>query len=135
MLIAGYSSIAALVDFVACWRQASGGRPGTVRLLLGSEPFPSQRAHFMSPQEQVTEEVRGYWLEHPVSVRLPAKVIRTIAELDAGSLEVRVIPGLQRLHAKIYVGQQAATVGPPRTESRAPGPDRPGTKSHSRTGR
>jgi hypothetical protein len=111
LLIAGYSSIAALVDFVACWRQARGPCPGTVRLLLGSEPFPSQRAHFMSAQERFTEEVRGYWLEHSVSIRLSAKVIRTIAELDAGSLEVRVIPGLARLHAKIYVGQTAATVG------------------------
>lgn len=111
MLIAGYSSIAALVDLVADWRRRRGDRPGSVRLLLGSEPFPSRRAHFASAQEEFTEEVRGYWLERSISVRLSAKVIRVIEELDAGTLRVRVIPGPPHLHAKVYVGDSAATVG------------------------
>jgi hypothetical protein len=106
LLIAGYSSIAALVELVADWRHARGGQPGEVRLLLGSEPFPSQRTRFGSPQEQFTEEVREYWLERSVSLHLSAKVIRTLQELDAGSLQVRVIPGPPRLHAKMYVGDR-----------------------------
>lgn len=64
LLIAGYSSIAALTELVAEWRRIRGDRPGSVRLLLGSEPFPSRRTYFGSAQEQFTEEVRGYWLEH-----------------------------------------------------------------------
>lgn len=111
LLIAGYSSIAALIDLVATWRRARGDRPGGVRLLLGSEPFPSQRPHFGSSQEEFTEEVRAYWLEHSVSVLLSAKVIRALEELNAGSLDVRVIPGPAGLHAKIYIGDSAATVG------------------------
>lgn len=111
LLIMGYSSIAALVELVADWRRTRGDKAGTVRLLLGSEPFPSQRTHFASAHEEFTQEVRGYWLERSVSVRLSAKVIRVIEELDAGSLQVRAIPGPPGLHAKIYVGDSAATVG------------------------
>lgn len=48
LLIAGYSSITALVELVANWRRVRGDRPGSLRLLLGSEPFPSQRTYFGS---------------------------------------------------------------------------------------
>jgi SNF2-related domain/Helicase conserved C-terminal domain len=111
LLIAGYSSIAELVELVAGWRRARGDPPGTVRLLLGSEPFPSRRTYFGSAVEAFTDEVRGYWLEHSVSVRLSAKVIRALEVLDAGLLQVKVIPGPPHLHAKVYVGDGAATVG------------------------
>ena len=86
LMVAGYSSIAALIELVASWRNARGDRAGSIRLLLGSEPFPSQRAHFASAREEFTEEVRSYWLERSVSVRLSAKVLRTLAELDRGNL-------------------------------------------------
>jgi hypothetical protein len=85
LLVAGYSSIAALVELVADWRRARGEQHGSVRLLLGSEPFASQRTHFASAQEEFTDEVREFWLERSVSVRLSAKVIRVIEELNAGS--------------------------------------------------
>ncbi len=111
LLVAGYSSIAALVELLARWRHERPDQPGDMRLLLGSEPFPSQRASFASAQESFTEEVRGYWLDHGVSVSLSAKVIRALDELDKGTLRVRAIPGTPGLHAKIYVGDTAATVG------------------------
>lgn len=82
-----------------------------VRLLLGTEPFPSRRTYFGSAYEQFTEEVREYWLEYSVSVRLSGKVIRVIEELNAGSLQVRAIPGPPHLHAKVYLGDSAASVG------------------------
>ncbi|MGY1671408.1 SNF2-related protein [Geodermatophilus sp. SYSU D00710] len=111
LLVVGYSSIAALIELVSAWRHARGDEPGTVRLLLGSEPFRTQRTHFRSAHEAFTEEVRGYWLERSISVLLSAKVIRALEELDNGSLQVRVMPGPHRLHAKIYLGGTAATVG------------------------
>lgn len=111
LLIAGYSAIASLVELVARWRQERGDRAGNVRLLLGSEPFRSSRTYFGAAREEFTEEIREYWLERSVSVRLSAKVIRVIQELDTGSLKVKTIPGPAPLHAKIYVGYNAATVG------------------------
>lgn len=111
LLVAGYSSVGALIDLVARWGRERGDRQGQVRLLLGSEPFPSQRASFGSGEETFTEDVRGYWLAHGVSVSQSAKVIRALEQLDNGSLSVRIIPGPPPLHAKIYVGDTAATVG------------------------
>ena len=80
-------------------------------MLLGSEPFPSRRTYFGSPESKFTEEVYEYWQEHSVSVRLSAKIIRALELLDGGSLKVRVIPGPTHLHAKAYIGDSAATVG------------------------
>lgn len=40
-----------------------------------------------------------------------AKIVQTIEALDAGWFEARFVPGRTRLHAKIYVGDRAATVG------------------------
>ncbi len=111
LLVVGYSSIARLIDLVSAWRRQRGEEPGTMRLLLGSEPFPTHRNHFGSALEAFTEEVREYWLEQSISVLLSAKVIRALKELDGGSLQVRVMPGPQGLHAKIYLGGAAATVG------------------------
>jgi hypothetical protein len=92
LLIAGYSSIGALIEQVADWCGARSDRPGDIRLLLGSEPFPSRRTYFGSPESNFTEEVYEYWQEHSVSVRLSAKIIHALGLLDGGSLKVRVRP-------------------------------------------
>lgn len=110
LVVAGYSSLAALVELVAGW-SFEQQHQGTLRLLLGSEPFASRRPHFTSAREEFTDEVREYWLEQSVSVRLSAKVIRTIEALDSGRLQARAIPGPPALHAKIYLGDNAGTVG------------------------
>lgn len=111
LLVAGYSSIANLLELIAAWRRARGARPGTMRLLLGAEPFASQPGRLRSAREEFTDEIRAYWLDRSVSVRLSAKVIRALEELRIGAVRVRVIPGPPPLHAKIYVGAQGASVG------------------------
>jgi hypothetical protein len=83
-----------------------------VRVLLGSEPFATERSTFASAEAGFTEEVRKYWLEeHGISLRSSAKVVQAIELLDAGRLRVRFVHGRTRLHAKVYVGAAAATVG------------------------
>ena len=42
---------------------------------------------------------------------MSAKIVQTIQALDAGWFQVRFMPGRTRLHAKVYVGDHAATVG------------------------
>src|SRR3954447_15730716 len=110
LVVAGFASIAKILELVA----AAGSRTesGEVRVLLGSEPFASERIAFGSPSAAFSDEVRRYWLEERgVSLLLSAKVIQTIQALDAGWFKVRFVPGRTRMHAKIYVGDHAATLG------------------------
>lgn len=109
LVIAGYSSIAELVELVADWEER--GHEGVVRVLLGAEPFPSERYAFSAPDAAFTEEVRAFWAARGISLRLSAKVLVAIDALDRGRLSARFIHGGATLHAKAYVGGTAATVG------------------------
>lgn len=110
LVLAGFASIAQIIELVAA--AAHKPDPGHVRVLLGTEPFATERIAFGSPAAAFTEEVRTFWIEqHGVSLLLSAKIVQTIEALDAGWFDVRFIPGRTRLHAKIYVGEDAATLG------------------------
>lgn len=110
MLVAGFSSIGQLIDLTSAW--SDQGHEGQVRLLLGVEPFNSTRVAFRSDRKEFTEEARRYWLEERgVSLRLSAKVLHLIELLEARKVDSRFVHGSTRLHAKIFVGDQAATVG------------------------
>ncbi|MEJ1179591.1 MULTISPECIES: SNF2-related protein [unclassified Pseudarthrobacter] len=112
LVVAGFSSIAELVDLIAAWDREPHGAPAKARVLLGTEPFASARSSFASAEVTFTDEVRKFWLEEEgVSLRLSAKVLRVLKVLDEGRLDVRFVDGSTRLHAKIYVGSEAATTG------------------------
>lgn len=111
LMVAGFSSIASLVDLIADWVRQPHGAQAKARVLLGTEPFASSRSSFASAEVTFTEEVRRYWLEEGVSLRLSAKVLQVLKALDEERLVVRFVDGNTRLHAKIYVGSDAATVG------------------------
>lgn len=113
-LVAGFTSIGELVDLVDAWRTAGdGGMDGRqVRLLLGSEPFAATRRSFASARARFTDEVRRYWLEERgISLDLSAAVVSAIEAIDAGQLVARAVVGNRPLHAKVFVGDRAATVG------------------------
>jgi hypothetical protein len=109
LVVAGFASIAEIVELVAA--RHSDPRFG-VRVLLGTEPFSSQRTSFGSTAAAFDDEVRRYWIEEQnISLRLSAKVVQTLQALEEGHLSVRFVPGSDRLHAKVFLGQHAATVG------------------------
>lgn len=112
LLVAGYSSIGEIIDLISEWGSRSEPPAGRVRLVLGAEPFGTQRHTFRSDRTEFTDEARRYWLEERgISLRSSAKVLQTIEALNNGAVEARFIHGTQRLHAKIYRGNAAATVG------------------------
>lgn len=115
MIVAGFTSIGELVDLVDAWlrsRTSSTDDDGCVRVLLGSEPFSTTRRAFASPKTRFTEEVRRYWLEERgISLDLSAAVVAAIEAIDCGQLVARAVVGDRPLHAKIFVGDRAATVG------------------------
>ena len=110
-VIAGYSSIASLVELVAQWFAEPHPDRRSMRVLLGAEPFPTVRRSFGSAATAFTDEVRRYWAERGISLRLSAKVVRAIEAIDAGVVSARFVHGVSTLHAKVYVGDHAATVG------------------------
>ena len=111
IVVAGFSSIDEFLSLAAAWSSRHSGG-GTLRLLLGTEPFTTERTSFVSAEASFTDEVRRYWLEeHGVSLRLSAKIVNAIDLLDAGRVASRFVHGRTHLHAKIYVGDTAATVG------------------------
>jgi hypothetical protein len=110
IIVAGFSSIGQLIDLAAAWvtKQADG----SMHLLLGSEPFTTERSNFASAEAAFTDEVRKYWLdEQGISLRSSAKVLQSIDSLDRGRLQTRFVHGRTRLHAKIYVGAEGAGLG------------------------
>ncbi len=110
LVLAGYASLDKVVELVAA--AAHQPDPGRVRVLLGTEPFATQRRNFGSATASFDADVRQYWIEERgISLRLSAMLVQTIAALEAGWFEVRFVPGDTRLHAKVYVGQDAVTIG------------------------
>lgn len=111
IVVAGFSSIDEFISLAATWSK-SHPAGGSLRLVLGTEPFTTARTSFVSAEASFTDEVRRYWVEeHGVSLRLSAKIVRAIDLLDAGRIDARFVHGRTHLHAKIYVGDHAATVG------------------------
>ncbi len=112
LLVAGYSSLGELVHLVSDWMSADHPERGTVRLVLGAEPFASSKHQFRDRRKEFTDIAKHYWLEEQgISLRSSAQVLRTIEALDDGCLTARFVHGSRRLHAKIFVRLEGATVG------------------------
>jgi superfamily II DNA or RNA helicase len=111
LLTVGYSSISEIVELIASWGQA-GNSDAQLRIVFGSEPFGSTRPSFRSARIDFTDEARRYWLEEcGISLLLSAKVVLAITAIESGIVQTRFIHGSRRLHAKVYVGDNAATLG------------------------
>ena len=111
LVVAGFSSIGELIELIAAWSNRHD--EGTLRMVLGTEPFSTTRSNFATARIAFTEEVQRYWLEEQgVSLRASAKLLRAIELIDAGRVDCRFVDGHDvRLHAKIYCGTSAATLG------------------------
>lgn len=106
LLVSGYASLDRLIDFVAAC-------PGScrARLLIGHEPHPSRRESYELGARSFSREVERYWLERGISLHLSAKLLLFIEQLKQGHIEARYLSDGTPLHAKIYVGDTAATLG------------------------
>jgi hypothetical protein len=112
LVVAGYSSIGQLIELLADWAESRQGPPGSrMRLLLGSEPFAARRTSFASPEVRFTEAVREHWYERGVSLDRSAQIVAARETLRSGRARVRAIVGSPALHAKLFIGDHAATIG------------------------
>ena len=111
LLVTGYASIGELIELCADW-DGEAHDEGVVRLVLGTEPFSTTRHSFRSDRMEFTEDTRRFWIEEQgISLLLSAKILRAIEQIEQGKVDVRFIHGARRLHAKVYVAANSATVG------------------------
>lgn len=108
LLVTGYASLDQLIDF-SCDACDTPGHQ--VRLLIGNEPFATRRDTFSVKRNELTQVMEAYWLQRGISLIYSAKIIRMIELLKSDRLQARYLKGGKRLHAKIYCGNGAATVG------------------------
>ncbi len=106
LIVAGYSSLDRIIDFIA-----RAGKANAIRLLFGQEPFEARRTEFRLTGDAFATEVEAYWLRQGISLLRSAAVIRAIEALESGRVEARFMADRKGLHAKIYCGHKAATVG------------------------
>jgi hypothetical protein len=101
LIVAGYSSLDRIIDFIA-----RAGRASAIRLLFGQEPFDARRAEFRLTGDAFATEVEAYWLRQGISLLRSAAVIRAIEALESGRVQARYMADRKGLHAKIYCGHK-----------------------------
>lgn len=108
LIVAGYAAIDHIVGFLA---QFPPGRSG-IRLMFGSEPSPGRPERYGSGGRPFPKEVQDYWLARNISPTLSLKLIQAVERLERGDVQARYLGDSgARLHAKIYRGDHAVTLG------------------------
>lgn len=106
-LVVGFASLDRVIDFIAECREEA-----QIRIIFGFELFQSRKDDFALRESSFSKEMEEYWLDRGISLRLSAKLIECIEKLKSGKVLTRCMIGAtHRLHAKIFVGDGAATVG------------------------
>ncbi len=107
LIITGYAALDRLIDFIA-----GADERADVRIVLGSEPYPSRRETYELREMSFPDEVEAYWLARGVSLRLSARILCCMERLRSGHTRSRYAGhGGGRMHAKIYCGDAAVTLG------------------------
>jgi len=109
LVVTGYASLDRVIAFISDIGEEHGG---PIRLVFGNEPFEAKTSNFTLKGKPFPDEVRDYWLERGVSLFFSAKIIAAMVLIESGRVQSRFVDcEARRLHAKIYVGDDAVTVG------------------------
>jgi len=107
ILVVGFASLDRIINFISECRDDA-----QIRIIFGFELFQSRKDDFSLRESSFSKEMEHYWLERGISLRLSEKLIRCIEMLKSRQVLTRCMVGAtHRLHAKIFVGDDAATVG------------------------
>ena len=109
LIVTGFASLGYLLSLLT---RFDAERPRTIRIVLGNEPFTSNKKHFRLDGATFRAEVRDYWLGKGVSIYDSARVLAVRDMVEAGRVSVKLPSNEDRgLHAKMYIGARAATMG------------------------
>ncbi|MBO6701112.1 MAG: helicase [Pseudomonadales bacterium] len=104
LIVCGYASLDRCIDF------ASSSSSDDIRILFGNEPFTSERQSY-STRKSSAIAAETYWLERGISVLMSQKILQMIEKVESGVVKVRYLDRNPGLHAKIYCGDEAVTLG------------------------
>ncbi len=116
LIVTGYAALDRLIDLIAGlvtakWEGEKPAGAPRLRLLIGAEPYPAARRRYPLGGE-LPAEIAAYWLKRGISLAHGAKLVLAIEHLRHGRVEVRYGGTAERrLHAKIYLGEHAVTLG------------------------
>ena len=113
LIITGYASLEKIIDFLADCHSSWQSNPDAfdrIRILLGNEPYPTKAQEFLY-SEKFSQEIEDYWMAQGISIRKCGKVIAAIDLLNSEIVETRIVNKKPPIHAKIYKGDSAITIG------------------------
>lgn len=103
IIITGFTSLSNLVDLFG---SKDFQNLKKVRILIGFEPNIRGRKKYV--KLKLDKEIKDYWLKKGLSIMLGGAIINLIDKIDKGKIEFRY---KDKLHAKIYVGNDSAVLG------------------------
>lgn len=106
LIITGYASLVQIIEF-----SDSVTDDKKIRILFGNEPYESNKNVYRVREQEMSEEAEAYWLRRGISLYLSGQIVHAIELIKQGVIEARYLRGGRVLHAKIYVGDTAATLG------------------------
>jgi len=107
LIISGFAALDRIVAFIADLPDSA-----ETRLVFGSEPYDASSGTWTVGDHDLPQEMRRYWLERGFSVLLSAPLLSCLERLRTGNVRARYVARSHwRLHAKIFVGEKAATLG------------------------
>ncbi len=103
ILLTGFTSLSNLIDLFG---SNTRKLPQKTKIVIGFEPNLSGRKHYgVTPLEK---EIKEYWLKQGLSIMQGGSIMNLINKIEKGKIQFRF---KDKLHAKIYVGDSAATIG------------------------
>jgi superfamily II DNA or RNA helicase len=106
LIVTGFASIDEIVKLLAKRHETASRK---VRIVLGNEPFLSTKLR--TARHNIKDEVRDYWLERGISILFSADILQAKASLENHQADIRIAGKRKDLHAKIYLSQEAVTLG------------------------
>jgi len=103
IIVTGFTSLSNLIDFFG---SQNFERLKKTRILIGFEPNIRGRKKYL--KFKLDKEIKDYWLKKGLSIMLGGAIINLIDKIDKGTVEFKY---KDKLHAKLYVGNQYAILG------------------------
>lgn len=103
LILTGFTSLSNLIDVFGA---ADYPKLQQLRIVIGFDP--DERVSKRLPHYSLSTEIKNYWVKQNVSIRLCGPILNIIEKIKSGTYRFKA---KDRLHAKIYVGDQAAILG------------------------